>query len=525
MNSPLPPTPSPEAGKDYLHLVTEVDIASFCKGSKPPLLILLCPIDEASKGFCKNLNEEGYDVLLVDSGSKWLTCESSIMDLTNPEAHSCDLDMRGSKGWRMSIHLVHLVSQVLKIDLSRSANRNVAMINVGLDEEESDVSTAFNAECGGRLVKAVIHYGPQIVPKPPTDEGDEDKRPVLQIPSFRQEEEEEEEEEEGPTSSSSSKPHANGHAKGLSPPPTLIHLSSQQEELYSAFLRNVDEGIVSASGIPFHPLTVSKLEASVGEARPKPFDLHMYPDVSATRPWSWCFHLAFSTNTHRTAFGEGVKAEERSAAGMAYTRTLRLLKQTVGPRFSIEQYWDQHCYLEFAERDPSKTMETMVAQPHVNHVATMTGGAGKDQVTKFYTHHFVDCSPPDSKLINVSRTVGTDRIVDEMIFTCTHTTEIEYFLPGVPPTGKRIEIPMVGIINFRGSKLAFESLYWDQSNVLVQLGLLDPEKSSLGKDSQGRRIRLPIAGQEVSQKVLDPLGRPSNQLMGEKWEATLAGGK
>jgi len=113
-------------------------------------------------------------------------------------------------------------------------------------------------------------------------------------------------------------------------------------------------------------------------------------------------------------------------------------------------------------------------------------------------------TPPDTELITVSRTVGADKIVEEMIFKCTHTTEIDYLLPGVAPTGKPLEIPLVGIVAFRGDKLFFEHLYWDQASVLVQLGLLDPSG-------------LPVAGVEVARKVLNPFELPSNTLMA-KWK-------
>lgn len=133
----------------------------------------------------------------------------------------------------------------------------------------------------------------------------------------------------------------------------------------------------------------------------------------------------------------------------------------------------------------------------------MTGGAGYNDLLNFYTHNFVTRSPPDTELIPISRTIGADRVVDEMIFRCTHTCEIEYFLPGVAPTGKKLEISMVAIVNFRGSKLAFESLYWDQASTLVQIGLLDPKG-------------LPIAGSEIGRKVLDPYRQPSNRLFGQE---------
>ena len=72
-------------------------------------------------------------------------------------------------------------------------------------------------------------------------------------------------------------------------------------------------------------------------------------------------------------------------------------------------------------------------------------------------------------------------------------------LPGVAPTGKRVEIPLVVIVHFRDGKLAHEHIYWDQASVLVQLGLLPP-------------AGLPVAGVETARKVLNP-DLPSNELI------------
>jgi carboxymethylenebutenolidase len=99
----------------------------------------------------------------------------------------------------------------------------------------------------------------------------------------------------------------------------------------------------------------------------------------------------------------------------------------------------------------------------------------------------------------ISRTVGHDQVVDEMVFKFTHTIAMDWMLPGIAPTGKRVEIPLVVVARFRDGKLAHEHIYWDQASVLVQLGLLDPSK-------------LPVAGVEESRKVLDP-ALPSNGLM------------
>ncbi|MGF6854602.1 dienelactone hydrolase family protein [Paraburkholderia sp. CI3] len=194
------------------------------------------------------------------------------------------------------------------------------------------------------------------------------------------------------------------------------------------------------------------------------------------------------------------KQYDKAAAMMAYSRTLALLRKVLGPVYDLNALWEAHCYHEFATHDVDAVMPTMVAEPYVNHVPTMTGGVGHDNLKRFYTHHFVNSNPPDTKLIPISRTIGSDRVVDEFIFSCTHSCEIDWLLPGVAPTGKYFEVPMLAVVCFRGDKLYNEHIYWDQASVLVQVGLLDPEG-------------LPVAGIESARKLLDET-LPSNGLMG-----------
>ena len=137
----------------------------------------------------------------------------------------------------------------------------------------------------------------------------------------------------------------------------------------------------------------------------------------------------------------------------------------------------------------------MVADPYVNHVPVMTGGVGARDLARFYANHFIPTCPKDISMVPVSRTIGADRVVDEMVVSFTHDVEIDWMLPGVPPTGRRVQIPLVAIVGFRGDKLYHEHIYWDQASVLVQIGLLDPKG-------------LPVAGSETAEKLLDET-RPS----------------
>lgn len=191
-------------------------------------------------------------------------------------------------------------------------------------------------------------------------------------------------------------------------------------------------------------------------------------------------------------------------AGIAFSRTLGLLRQAIGPHYDLSALWDAHRDCEFVARDADATMKTMVDQPYVNHVPTLIGGYGARDLHHFYARHFIPNNPEDMRSIPVSRTVGADRVVNETVLCFTHDREIEWMLPGIAPTHRYVEVALIGIISFRGGKLAHEHIYWDQASVLVQIGLLDP-------------AGLPVAGAEAARKVLDP-SLPSNQLL-KNWKA------
>lgn len=116
-----------------------------------------------------------------------------------------------------------------------------------------------------------------------------------------------------------------------------------------------------------------------------------------------------------------------AAAAVAHTRTLTFLKPLVGgPFFDLEAIWNEHCLYEFGERAVAKTMGTMVQEPYVNHIPTITGGIGRERLTTFYRNHFVHSNPPDTTLELVSRTVGIDRVIDEFVFKCTHDRKVDW---------------------------------------------------------------------------------------------------
>ena len=158
---------------------------------------------------------------------------------------------------------------------------------------------------------------------------------------------------------------------------------------------------------------------------------------------------------------------------------------------ALRKLWEDHVRYEFSTHSTNDTLATMVDDGYVNHIPVLTGGSGQHELREFYSKRFIPQMPPDTEMTPVSQTIGENQIVDEMIFKFTHTISMDWMLPGIPPTGKRVEVPLVAIVRFRDGKLAHEHIYWDQASVLVQIGLLDP-------------ARLPVVGIESAKKVLDP---------------------
>ena len=164
------------------------------------------------------------------------------------------------------------------------------------------------------------------------------------------------------------------------------------------------------------------------------------------------------------------------------------------------EIWERHMAAEFEEKNIDATMATMTSDPFVNHVPVMTGGAGAGEVRHFYSTYFLPGHPPDTEVVPVARTVGEDRVVDELIHKFTHTIEMPWILPGVPPTGRRVEVAVIVVVQIIDGKIAGERIYWDQASVLAQIGLIDAEK-------------LPVCGIEASRKVVDVTKEPSNHLI------------
>ncbi|KAK1447937.1 dienelactone hydrolase [Colletotrichum melonis] len=204
------------------------------------------------------------------------------------------------------------------------------------------------------------------------------------------------------------------------------------------------------------------------------------------------------------------------SAELAWSRSLGAAKKAFNNHADLELVLEQNVQGKFFTRNLNQTLSSYTTHktPHVTHIPTLTGGVGAQELEAFYKQFFNN--PPSMKLTLISRTIGTDRVVDEVHVRFKHTEEMPWILPGVPATNKRVEVLVVSIVGLRGGKLYHEHVYWDQASVLVQVGLLDPNLVP----EAGRKIgveRLPVVGREAARRVLrgwdDNEGEADNELV------------
>jgi carboxymethylenebutenolidase len=157
---------------------------------------------------------------------------------------------------------------------------------------------------------------------------------------------------------------------------------------------------------------------------------------------------------------------------------------------SLLEVWQQHTYFEFVMKDAKAALSTMTDNPHVLMVPVATGGRGRDGVYKFYHEFFLAQLPADITPVLISQALGTNILAEEAVYQFTHDRPMDWLIPGVPPTGKRVEVGVVGIITFENGKIASEHLYWDHASVLAQLGVVDP-------------ATVPVKGVESARTLLD----------------------
>jgi SnoaL-like domain len=227
-------------------------------------------------------------------------------------------------------------------------------------------------------------------------------------------------------------------------------------------------------------------------------------------------HPSFTYPETTSGFAEHDSEQyDKIGSRLAWSKTLGLMRKGFGIDVDLEAIWENHTALEFVTKDAEATMQTMVAEPYVNHVPTMTGGIGHRDLKRFYAEFFIPGNPPDMKMKLLSRTVGTDRVVDELHTSFTHTKEVPWMLPGVPATGKRVDVIIVAVVCIRGGKLYHEHIHWDQASVLMQIGLLDPQLvpntfTSIEQGAEKEIDELPVVGPEGALKVVDEEDGESN---------------
>ncbi|KAF4345858.1 carboxymethylenebutenolidase [Fusarium beomiforme] len=259
-----------------------------------------------------------------------------------------------------------------------------------------------------------------------------------------------------------------------------------------------NSGIVSSKVPQLHHLAGS---ASKALPRTKAVTAYDYPKAN-----SYLFATPFS------------KDFSYNMESVSHSRSLSFLKPLMnGPYFDLEVIWDEHTYWEFDNRSVVNTMNTMVQEPYVNHVPTMTGGIGREKLTVFYRDHFIFQNPPDTETYLISRSVGIDRVIDEFIFICTHHSQIDWLAPGIPPTGRKLEIPFTAVVNIRGDRLYHEHIGWDQGTVLAQLGLMPsylpyPHPVPNAQSQEKLEYRVPIGGVETAEKLRDKEAVESNEM-------------
>lgn len=247
-----------------------------------------------------------------------------------------------------------------------------------------------------------------------------------------------------------------------------------------------------------------------------PPSLHVLTHLAASQHFAPAFP-SYTYSAVQPGFAERDLEEfDDVAASLAWTRSLGLLRRAFklegDHAADLERVWEEHVALAFspsggkgkedaaAARTEDAMRNFVPDEPSLAHIPTLTGGIGTEALSSFYHASFLTGTPPSTRMRLISRTIGVDRLVDEFILSFEHTSPITWLLPNVQPTGKKVSIPIVAVVGFKGGKVWKERVYWDQASVLVQVGLLD------GK-------LLPVVGREEAGVVLGERGVGLNGLL------------
>lgn len=224
-------------------------------------------------------------------------------------------------------------------------------------------------------------------------------------------------------------------------------------------------------------------------------DIEEYEKISADLAWSRS--LAAARKAFNRAYPNIELLVDENHQGKS--RNCRQCAHRSGPPLTTKG--------KFHTRNTQSVLSSYTTHktPSATYFPTLTGGVGPDDLQRFYNDYFIYANPPSLILTLISRTVGADRVVDEMHVTFKHTHEVPWMLPGVPPTGKRVEVMVVSIVNVRAGKLYSEHVYWDQASVLFQIGLLDPALLPKKARKLGAE-ELPVVGRDAARRVLRGMG-------------------
>jgi carboxymethylenebutenolidase len=206
-------------------------------------------------------------------------------------------------------------------------------------------------------------------------------------------------------------------------------------------------------------------------------------------------------------------------ANLSWSRALACVRKGFNKNVDLEPIVQNVWNAKYQDDDPERASMSIVTNmtqnsAHVTILPTLEGGIGRKKIQEFYREFFVPSLVEDFKIRLVSRTMGVDRVVDEMVVSFTHSDEVDWILPGVLPTDKIVEIPMVSIVAIRGGKLVSEHMYWDQASVLMQVGLLDPRAIPRKLKNQGLK-QLPVTGAEAAKQLVEPRQERYNKLLQE----------
>ncbi|KAF2196532.1 hypothetical protein GQ43DRAFT_383075 [Delitschia confertaspora ATCC 74209] len=248
--------------------------------------------------------------------------------------------------------------------------------------------------------------------------------------------------------------------------------------------------------------------------------VHLAGDSSPVAKPETCEWKCYLYEGILAGFAEEGRVEfEGVEAGLAFSRTLSVVRSAFKhePDLErvVEENWRGKYDIDVPEEGSRLAVQSMTnSSPHVTILPTLEGGIGRKNLDEFYREFFIPSLVDDFDIRLVSRTIGVDRVVDEMVVSFTHTDDVDWILPGVPPTDKFVEIPIVSVVAIRGGKLVSEHMYWDQASVLVQVGLLDPKMVPKRMKEDGLK-RLPVTGAEAAQQLVEPRQQRYNGLLKE----------